>query len=247
MNAPDAVRHYFTAQVFLTRLPAPCWVGYDPAWMPLSCAWFPLVGALVGGLSGATFWLVASYSTAAVGAVCAVIVAVLLTGALHEDALADTADGIGGGRDQAQTLAIMRDSTIGSYGAVALILAMALRIALLTALGIEHAIGALVLAHSLARASVLPLMAKLRYLRESGVGSPFVAAFPTGTLAVCAALVLIIVGFLDGVIALIVAATVAACSLLYFQRRLGGITGDGFGAVIIVVELAVLLSEAIRA
>jgi len=216
----SAARHYFTAQTFLTRLPAPAWVGYAPEWVPPSLAWFPVVGA---------------------------VTAVLVTGALHEDALADTADGMGGGRDTAHTLEIMRDSRVGSYGVVALVLACLLRVALLVALSPATAFSALVLAHSLARASVLPLMTSLPYLRDSGAGAPFVGERPPGTTAVFVAVLVIIIAVFGGVLAAGAAAVISGLAYLYFSKRLGGITGDGFGAVIVVAECAVLLAMVVQA
>ncbi|MEM7376239.1 MAG: adenosylcobinamide-GDP ribazoletransferase [Pseudomonadota bacterium] len=246
MNPLDALRHYFTAQTFLTRVPAPQWVGFSEDWVPPSVAWFPLVGAAVGACGAAVFWLLADQTHPTVAAVAAVLVTVLVTGAIHEDGLADTADGIGGGRDRAHSLEIMRDSRVGSYGVVALVLALCLRIALLAALGGGAAPVALVLAHSLARASVLPLMTTLPYLRDQGVGSPFLASHPPKTLAVFVALTLVIAGLCDGLVPVLVAAAVSACAWGYFRHRLGGITGDGFGAVVVVVEVAVLLTVLIQ-
>lgn len=240
------LRHYFTAQSFLTRLPVPDWVGYNPDWVPPSCAWFPAVGALIGALSAALYWLAAHYTTDAIAAVSAVLMSVLLTGALHEDALADTADGMGGGRDRAHSLAIMRDSRLGSYGVVALIIVMAFRVALLSALGAEFAPSALILAHALSRASVIPLILSLPYLREQGAGSPLKGHFSAQSVALLAVSTLLIVVALDGVVALLVAAAVSWLAILYFRHKLGGITGDGFGAVIVVVEVIVLLCTVIK-
>lgn len=224
----------------------PKWVGYDPDWVPPSCAWFPAVGALIGALSAAVYWLAAHYTTDVIAAVSAVLVSVLLTGALHEDALADTADGIGGGRDRVHALAIMRDSRLGSYGVVALILLMAFRIALLSALGAEFAPSALILAHALSRASVVPLILSLPYLREQGAGSPFVGQFPAQSVALLAVSALLIVVAFGGVVALLAAAAVSWLAILCFRRKFGGITGDGFGAVIVVVEVIVLLCMVIK-
>lgn len=247
MTPASAARHYFTAQTFLTRLPAPAWVGYAPEWVPPSLAWFPVVGAVIGAISGAVYLAAVSLATPAVAAVLAVLAAVLVTGALHEDALADTADGMGGGRDTAHTLEIMRDSRVGSYGVVALVLACLLRVALLVALSPATAFSALVLAHSLARASVLPLMTSLPYLRDSGAGAPFVGERPPGTTAVFVAVLVIIVAVFGGVLAAGAAAVISGLAYLYFSKRLGGITGDGFGAVIVVAECAVLLAMVVQA
>ncbi|MEM9601485.1 MAG: adenosylcobinamide-GDP ribazoletransferase [Pseudomonadota bacterium] len=246
MGPRDAARHYFTAQTFLTRLPAPRWVGFSAEWVPPSVAWFPLVGAVVGAFGAGVFWLMVDQTHPTVAAVAAVLVTVLVTGAIHEDGLADTADGIGGGRDREHSLEIMRDSRVGSYGVVALVLALSLRIALLAALGGGAAPVALVLAHSLARASVLPLMTTLPYLRDQGAGSPFMAPHAPSTLAVFAALTLLIAALFDGLVPLLVAAAVSVAAWGYFRQRLGGITGDGFGAVVVVVEVAVLLTVLIQ-
>ncbi len=247
MTAATVVRHYFTAQTFLTRLPAPKWVGYEPDWVPPSLAWFPVVGVVIGVLSGLALWAAAAVTTAPVAAVVAVLVSALLTGALHEDALADTADGIGGGRDAAHALEIMRDSRVGSYGVLSLIIACLLRVALLSALNPTAAFVALVLAHSLSRASVFPLMTALPYLRDSGAGAPFVGDQSRQNTLVFAAWLLVIIGLFSGLLAALVSAALSALAYGFFSRRLGGITGDGFGAVIVVVECAVLAVQVVLA
>ncbi|MEM6679022.1 MAG: adenosylcobinamide-GDP ribazoletransferase, partial [Pseudomonadota bacterium] len=134
-----------SALQFLTRLPLP-----DPGWeegrLRYALAWFPLAGLVVGGLAGAVLWLAAGPLglPAAFAAVLGISVAAWLSGALHEDGLADLADGTGTpGRSAEQALEIMRDSRIGAHGAVALILAFAARITLLAALSPLAAAGAL--------------------------------------------------------------------------------------------------------
>ena len=247
MIARRVWRQWFAAQTFLTRLPAPARVVFDTEDFPESLVWFPWVGALIGLIVGAIYLLAARFLPALSAATLAMLGLVLLTGALHEDALADTADGLGGGRDPAEVLRIMRDSHVGSYGVVALGLLMLLRVSLLAALNGTAALWALMLAHSLARASVLPLMLYLPYLRQHGAARPFVGAVPRQAMAVSALFLALGVWYLAGLVAAFVAGVVVYLAALGLKHKLDGITGDGFGAVIVVVEVTVLLVQVVCA
>ena len=128
------LRLFFTALQFFTRVPVPAWVGFEPAWLQGCVRYFPLVGACVG-LAGALVLAAASLLWPPVVAVVLSMAAtVWLTGAFHEDGWADTCDGLGGAVSRARALEIMKDSRIGSYGAVGLMLILGLKAAVLTQL-----------------------------------------------------------------------------------------------------------------
>jgi adenosylcobinamide-GDP ribazoletransferase len=232
---------------FLTRLPLPRDLDPEPADLVRAGPWFPAVGAVIGGLLA----LLAQLGLAAhlaPGAVAALVMtgAVLLTGAFHEDGLADTADGIGGGMNREDRLRIMRDSRIGSYGAVALILLFGLRAALLWSTRPEAWALALVTSHTLARWSTLVLLTTGVYAREqdAGPGKPLVGglsqrAFATATFATLAGIALLSPG--PGLAGLLGSGALALALGRYFQRRIGGLTGDCLGAANVACEVFTLL------
>jgi adenosylcobinamide-GDP ribazoletransferase len=249
------VRVALTAMTFLTRLPGPRSLGYDPARLARSTVWFPLVGVVVGAAGAGALVLGAAVWPPVVAAALSTAATVWLTGAFHEDALADACDGFGGGWDRAQVLAIMKDSRVGSYGVVGLALVLLAKIGALAALaegGVATAARALVVAHVLGRWSSLPLIWALPYVRDArddGARSrPFAASVTGPRLAVgsaaalaVAAVALAPLGPAAVGVSLTVAAAVTMLAGRYFRRRLGGVSGDCLGAANQLVELATYL------
>jgi len=225
---------------FLTRLP----VGAPEAGLARAARLFPLAGAIIG-LAGGIVYAVALElglpsllaATAAVGAT------ILLTGGLHEDGLADLADGFGGGKDAAERLAIMRDSRTGAFGVLAIGLSLLARIAALSALAGPVGVGALVAAHALGRAALPAVMAREPYARADGLavgagrpreGDAFVAA-GLGIL-----FALLGLGWGGGMLAILLAAAIALGMARLARRKIGGQTGDLLGAIEQLVEIAAL-------
>lgn len=239
------LRALLSAVQFLTRIPVPATAAYDPGDLARSTTYFPVVGLVVGALGGAVFLLAAAAWPPLVAAALAVTVTILLTGAFHEDALADACDGFGGGWERERILAIMKDSRVGSYGAVAVAVAVVLKVGTLAAIAPGDAARALVAAHVVARWSSLPLIRWLPYVREAaGTGKPFAASVTPGRLAVGTSITIaILVVALGGraLPVLVVAALVTAAAGRYFRARIGGITGDCLGAANQVVEVATYL------
>jgi adenosylcobinamide-GDP ribazoletransferase len=225
---------------FLTRLPVR--VAFTPAGMAAAPGWFPLVGMGIGAAAAAVHAAALLVWPAPIAVLLCLAATLLLTGALHEDGLADTADGLGGGATRERALDIMRDSRIGTYGAVALILAVGLKVAALMALPVVAA--ALIAAHGLSRFSSVLVMATSPYAREAGAASGMAAphlALPCATALACVALLAWAFG---GVAALGALAGLAAAHLALrrvAERRLGGYTGDTLGAVQQVSEVAIYL------
>lgn len=243
-------RHFRAAHAavtFLTRIPWP-FPATDPPTpddLARSTLYFPLVGVLVGAVGAALNWLGTLIWPAPVAIVIALAGMILLTGALHEDGLADAADGLGGGWSRDQTLAIMKDSRIGSYGAVAIVLSIAIKVATLSTLAPIDVARALIAGHTLGRWTSLPLLRRSPYVRESrGAGAPYAGAVTVPRLTVATLLTVAVVAALLGWRALPVLAAVIVVTVLagwYFRRRLGGITGDCLGATNQCAELATYL------
>lgn len=242
-------RVFVCAVQMLTRLPTPTLAGFQPEWLAQSVRYFPLAGQLVGLLAAAV-WLGASRIWPGLpAAVLAIGASALVTGGFHEDGLADTADGLGGGRDRTHKLEIMKDSRIGGYGALALLLVTLLRIAALARCGPWAGAAALLLAHGGARAAAVVIMTLLPYVREpSAAKLPPVGAGARWIDAVVALvlggwpLVLLTAG--RAALALGLAACAAAGVAWLTKRLIGGITGDVLGAVEQVAEAALLLGAA---
>jgi len=239
------------AAVFLTRLPlrADNWGTGDRGAAALAGAMrvFPVVGAGIGLAGGLVFVIGHAIGLGPwISAIAAVAVVVALTGALHEDALADVADGFGGGRDRAAKLEIMRDSSIGAYGALALMLAVAARIAALATLAApDLALAALIGAAAFSRAAMPVVMHVLEPARSDGVGAG--AGRPDRETVYWAAglAAVIIFALLDpgaALIAIIAAALAVWGGVALARRQIGGFTGDVVGAIGQTSEIVFLVA-----
>ncbi len=232
----------------LTRLPVGVDATMSPSIMARSSRWFPAVGALVGVLSaGALFLCILVGLSNTVAALVAIGISILLTGALHEDGLADVADGFGGGTNRDAKLKIMRDSRIGTYGMLALILTVGLRGALLVALmniGTGAAAVAIIVAASTSRLTPVLLMSSLPAARSDGMavgaGKPDAESVRTACGLALASL-LILTGWQAMLVTII--ATLAACTAIgaLARRQIDGQTGDVLGAGQQMTEICVLV------
>lgn len=230
------------ALAFLTVFPARLRAGTRP--LGEAAAWFPVVGALVGGLAGAVRYAAEPLFGSTVAAVLALIVLVAITGALHQDGLADCADGLGIRGDRQRRLAVMRDSAIGTFGALALLGWALLLVAALAALDDAQALRALVSAAIVARWAALAHAVTTPSARPDGLGTTFSVArgaFVVASVVTVVALVLID-GPLPGLATLTAAALVAASASAWSRRTLGGRTGDTLGATVAIAEVAACLT-----
>ncbi|MDO3608900.1 adenosylcobinamide-GDP ribazoletransferase [Ralstonia pseudosolanacearum] len=243
----EACRSLWIAIGYFTRIPVPASVGFSQDGLNRAARFFPLVGWLVGAAGALAYWLASRTVPAPGVAVAASMVAtLLLTGAFHEDGLADCADGFGGGYTPEDRLRIMRDSRIGAFGAIAVCMALLLKWQLLTAMAAQHAavaMAAMVAAHAASRGMAVSYLLTHDYARMEGKAKP--VAQPMGRRdAAWAALFggLPLLGFGMACAAIAVAVLLAARWALgrYFTRRLGGITGDCLGLAQQVFELLVL-------
>ena len=246
------LRLFCIAVQFLTRVPVPRRVGFEPDWLNQSARHFPAVGACVGAVAALVLWAASAVFPPAVAVGLSLAATLLLTGGFHEDGLADTCDALGGAVSRDRALEIMKDSRIGSYGALGLLIVLGLKAAALTALPLALAIPATLLAHSASRAAAVLLIRWLPYAgdiahakakplaqRVSRAGAWVAVAWPAAVVLLLlwrapAQAPLIATGLL-----LLGLATLA--SARWLQRRLGGYTGDALGATQQVTELLLLL------
>jgi adenosylcobinamide-GDP ribazoletransferase len=231
------------AVAFLTILPVR--PRGDAADIPAAAAWFPFVGALVGALAGAARYAAEPVFGPLVASVLAVAVLVGVTGALHEDGLADCADGIGargGGRER--RLAVMRDPATGVFGTLALLLWALLLTAALAQLSDGDALRALVAAAIVGRAATLLHAAATPPARGDGLGAAFTpgaASLLVASVAATAATIALH-GPLRGLVAIATGAAVALVTSAWARHSLGGRTGDTLGATVAIAEVAVCLT-----
>ena len=270
------LRHYLLSLQFFTRVPVSGrlgdWVGFSPAMLRASAGHFPGVGWLVGGVVAGFTALLLVYLPHAgfsplVAAVWGTAVGVVMTGAFHEDGLADVMDGLGGSQDRERALAIMKDSRVGAFGAIAVVLALLAKVsllALLGSMGVAVVCTALFLAHVVSRTWPLLLIRLMPHVGDvAGSKSKPLADQISGTSLLVAfiwcflALALVVyaqaatnfIAFSGGSSVLIqglgaaLLGSAAAWGLMWrwFSQRLQGFTGDCLGATQQVCELAFYL------
>jgi adenosylcobinamide-GDP ribazoletransferase len=253
MRAPErtgSIRAAIAAVSFLTRLPiGGAAAAVTEADLRAGAAWFPAVGALVGLLGATGGWLVAMRAPAALAAVLVVVIETLATGAFHLDGLADTADGLGAASTGRDPLPVMRESTVGAFGVVAVVLDLALRIAATTAVLGRGFPWAIVAAAGAARFAPLVLARTVRYLRPNGGSGSWVGGgVPAGTMvfaaatsiAVCAA-----AGAARAAAILVTVLLVSAAIGAIARQRFSGVTGDVFGAAAELAQTLALAAVAV--
>ena len=244
----QATRHQFmilrVGLMFLTRLPVGSIPAFRTEWLGQSMIYFPLIGALVGSSSAAVAWLLFGHVSTWLAMLAALLTSVLATGGFHEDALADAADGLVGGRTVEQRMEIMKDSRVGTYGVLALWFSLSAKLICLHDLALHdlaRLLGLFVVAHALARASSVGLLYALPYVqREQAKGGAFAQA--TLGIVVCnlcasALLAIVLLGPVLGVACLGVLVIITVATGYYFHAKIGGISGDCLGAAIQIVEL----------
>ena len=242
----DQLRLAFTAIQYFTRLPVPRWTGYSVRQLNDAARYFPLVGILVGLVTGGVYLLAISVFPQPLAVLLAMVSGVLLTGGFHEDGLADACDGLGGGWDKAQILAIMKDSRIGSYGVLGLVLALALKFAALAAVPAARFLVIAVAAHAFSRFMAVSVMATQHYVRDddNARAKPVAQDISSVGLA-CAALFalapLVWLGW-AGVAGAAGALVLRLAAAQYLYRRIGGYTGDCLGAVQQITEIGFYLA-----
>jgi adenosylcobinamide-GDP ribazoletransferase len=254
MSFPRSPRGFLSdfsaATAFLTRIPVG--TSTDGAWRLADAAWaFPLIGAGIGALAALTFFLAELLRLGSWPAgLLAVLTGLVVTGALHEDGLADTADGFFGAASREAKLAIMRDSRLGAFGGLALIMSILLRSAALADIGdVIHAGLALIAAHTAARAVLPAAMRALAPARSDGLGA---AAGTPGTASVIAGagigviIALMALGPSRGIVALVMMAVVVLAAAGLAHRQIGGYTGDVLGAFEQIGEIVMLLAASSR-
>ena len=253
-------RLLLVAVQFLTRLPVPQFANYNPQWLHQSSRHFPAVGLLVGLLCAGVFWLGSILFTPLVAAVISTAFGIKLTGAFHEDGLADSCDGLGGGLTRERTLEIMKDSRLGTYGVLGLVSALLIKISLLASMPLSVAIVALIIGHTASRLLCISLLALLPYGGEieHAKAKPmaqqltsFQGLLSSGWLLLAGVLVVLMfpatvqqIGIWQWLLALLLGLVATDYMRRLLHRRLEGYTGDGLGATQQLSEIAIYIGLA---
>ena len=253
------IRLFFTALQFYTRLPVPEWVGYSETALNQATRYLPLIGWLVGLLAGIV-WLLGTYLVdAPTGLVLSMIASVLITGAFHEDGFADMCDGFGGGWTREKILEIMKDSRVGTYGMVGLLLLLGLKFCLLWHMG--HLLQQpftlllfLISAHSLSRFMAASFIFTHPYARVSAdsKSKPVAQAGSATTLGIAGLLAFIplvsLALVVGNLLLVLIALPIYGLKMYlgrYFTKWIGGYTGDCLGATQQICEVGFYLFVAI--
>jgi adenosylcobinamide-GDP ribazoletransferase len=240
---PNALR-------FMTIIPVPSSdTEIAPDWLSRCAKYFPVVGIGIGLVSAVVLLLADRIWGPVVGALLAVAASIAVTGALHEDGLADTADGLGGGASVEKRLAVMKDSRIGTYGTLALVFSLSLRVTALADMPVWSAAVALISAHAAARVTPIFVMNALPYagdtaaMKVSYIGVPISGHDRSFALVavLCALLPLAFVSILSVISGLLLGAALAVGVALWARKRINGYTGDILGAIEQMFEIGFLL------
>jgi adenosylcobinamide-GDP ribazoletransferase len=239
---------FLAAITFLTRLPVGRFHEFREEDVASSTIYFPVVGALIG-LAGGLALLASSIVPSVIAVLISMLITICLTGGLHEDGLADSADGLIGGQDPQRRLEIMKDSRIGAYGALALWFSLTAKLFLvqsLLAVNLVMAIEAMIIAHCLGRTATVALLtclpyARIEYSKSSSFGNKVTFRQLVPVIVFAAILSLLLLGLQGGFCVTAGLVVTFVCGL-YFKDKIAGITGDCLGAANQLVELIAYLS-----
>ncbi|CCD40110.1 Cobalamin synthase [Candidatus Paraburkholderia kirkii UZHbot1] len=245
MNRPlDELRYFFTALGYFTRVPVPRWVSFEREYLNAAARYFPLVGAMVGGVAALAYLAALRVFPAGVAVLFSMAATLVLTGAFHEDGLADCVDAFGGAYTREDALRIMHDSRIGAFCAIALVVALALKWQTLAALPPQRVAWIMVAAHAASRAFAISYLVTLDYVRAEGKAKPVAQRMSLASFALVLVFGLPWLFLIDWKLACV---TILALIVLrifigrYFVKRIGGYTGDCLGLAQQVFEIAIYL------
>ena len=241
----EEIRLFFTALMFFTRIPVPAWVGFSETYLNRSARYFSLIGIIVGAIGGGVFWLANFIFPQVIAILLSMIATIWVTGAFHEDGFADTCDGFGGGWTKENVLTIMKDSRIGTYGAVGIGLMLALKFFVLNNINAEILPFLLIAGHSVSRFASTTLIYTQQYVREDALSKAKPLAKRMSFIEITIAAIFgLLPLFLLGEYYWPALIHVFIARLLigrYFIKRIGGYTGDCLGAAQQVTEVVFYL------
>lgn len=241
MTIRTELEYFLGAIRFFTRLPVPAWVGHSSEALERSSRYFPAVGLIVGGMAALVFFLSLFFWPKTLAVLASMAITLYLTGAFHEDGWSDMVDGFGGGWEKTQILAIMKDSRIGSFGAVALVILLLAKFCALVEIDLLLIPPSLIAGHAFSRLCATILLRALDYVRDEGKAKPLATGISRASLAFAAVTALLPLLLLPPGQALVAVAFALLATLWLarlFKRRIGGYTGDCLGATQQLSEVA---------
>jgi adenosylcobinamide-GDP ribazoletransferase len=241
----DELRYFLTALGYFTRVPVPRWVGFERHYLNAAARYFPLVGLMVGAVAALVYLIALRVFPASIAVLLSMAATLLLTGAFHEDGLADCFDAFGGAYTRDDVLRIMHDSRIGAFGAIALVVALALKWQTLAALPPMRAVWLMIAAHAASRAFAISYLLTLDYVRAEGKAKPVAQRMSYAAFALAAMCGLPWLFWPDWKAGCVCVAVLVVMRFFigrYFVRRIGGYTGDCLGFAQQLFELAIYLT-----
>lgn len=250
---------FFTALMFYTRIPCPKNIDHNPDYLNKASRYFPLIGWIVGAVAFATFYITTYFFTVEIAVLLSMVASILTTGAFHEDGFADVCDGFGGGWTKDKILLIMKDSAIGAYGAIGVILLLVLKFSSITALfskfevgnlqAASYALSLFITGHSLSRLAAISIVFTHEYSREDASSKSKPIAQSYTWREVCGAcffglLPLLFLSYSHWQLLLVLVPVFLTRFFMarYFQKWIAGYTGDCLGATQQVCEVVFYLS-----
>ncbi|UXP31043.1 adenosylcobinamide-GDP ribazoletransferase [Reichenbachiella agarivorans] len=242
---------FFTALMFYTRIPCPSWIDHAADNLNKATRYFPFIGWIVGGVSAAFLYGFSMILPISISVVLSMVVGILLTGAFHEDGFADVCDGFGGGWTKEKILTIMKDSVLGAYGVIGIMLLLLLKYLSISQLTQQFDLLTvcmmLVIAHAMSRTTSVWMIFTDQYVRENedAKAKPIAKKMTLGSFITANIFGFVPLVFLwDFKIMLIVPVLLLVKIYFsrYFKKWIGGYTGDCLGAVQQVAELSIYLS-----
>ena len=247
-------RYFLLAAGFFTRIPVPQQADFEEQELNAASKYFPLIGIIVGLIGACIYLLSTAFLPKSIAVLFSMLATIYLTGAFHEDGLADSADGIGGGWDREQILTIMKDSRLGTYGAIALFSALLAKFQLLNVLNSDWIPFALVVGHAISRLAAVWVMATLNYAKQSGKAKPLATEISGyslllanifGLLPMVLVIIFLVMNqypIVEIVMFVFITGLPMMLSWVWWQRKvkrwLEGYTGDTLGAMQQITELA---------
>ena len=238
---------FFTALMFYTRIPCPKWVTHDPEYLNKATRFFPFIGWIVGGVCALVYMGTEFFVGTSIAVLLSMIAGILTTGAFHEDGFADVCDAFGGGWTKEKILTIMKDSRVGAYGVIGMILILLMKYTLLSSIPFVLMWMVLLAAHSFSRLCAVLIVATSKYVRENddAKAKPLAKSITVYEIIPAAVFGLVPLLFfqrIDILYALILPLLGTFFLRRYFHKWIGGYTGDCLGATQQVTEILFYLS-----
>lgn len=241
------IRIFFTALMFYTRIPCPHWTDHDPVYMKESARYFSLIGWIVGGIGALVFWLSNQVFSIEISIVSSIAATIRTTGGFHEDGLADVCDGFGGGWTKDKIIVIMKDSTLGTFGVLGLIIVILLKFLALNSINPSIIPFVIIAGNVVSRMTAARMLARGNYVENNNAAKAGSAAQKLSIASLITNLVVglsVLLLFQNGYVLLVLLPLLVAEYFLYrfYKKWIGGYNGDCAGAVQQITEVLFYLS-----